>query len=205
MNSKDILNKVQKHTPSILGNERFTKSSVLLPLIRKYDDIYILFEVRSYQLNRQPGEICFPGGRIDKTDTSEQAAAIRETTEELGIQESEITDVYPLDYLVSPSGMIVYSHVGWIDSLNNMNPNPQEVEEVFMVPLSFFMTTKPDVYHIDVKVKPQEGFPFDLITGGKDYDWRTGKIDEYFYVYEDKVIWGLTAKILSHFLELIRS
>ncbi|QHS23704.1 CoA pyrophosphatase [Virgibacillus sp. MSP4-1] len=204
MNSGDILKKVQQHEPSVLGNERFSKSSVLLPLIRKDDDIYILFEVRSHQLKRQPGEICFPGGRIDQTDDSEQAAAIRETTEELGIGESEIKDVYPLDYMVSPFGMIVYAHAGWIDSLDNLNPNPEEVEEIFMVPLTFFMENEPDVYHVDVKVKPEAGFPFELITGGKNYKWRTSKIDEYFYVYDQKVIWGLTAKILSHFIELIR-
>jgi peroxisomal coenzyme A diphosphatase NUDT7 len=53
-------------------------------------------------------------------------------------------------------------------------------------------------------VKPDKNFPLELIVGGEDYNWRTSKIDEYFYQYEDKVIWGLTAKILSHFIELIK-
>lgn len=204
MNSEAIVNKVKDYTPSILGDEEFSKYAVLLPLIQKENDIHILFEVRSHKLRRQPGEICFPGGRIDKQDQSVQAAAIRETREELGISNDQISNVSALDYLVSPFGMIVYPHMAFINHHESIVPNHAEVEEVFSVPLSFFLETKPAIYHVNVSVKPEENFPFDLIIGGKDYQWRSGKVDEYFYVYEDKVIWGLTARFLARFVELIK-
>ena len=67
------------------------------------------------------------------------------------------------------------------------------------MPLTYFIENAPDIYHLHFKVEPEEKFPFDLIVGGENYNWRTRAIDEYFYLYEEKAIWGLTAKILSHF------
>lgn len=204
LDSKKILNKVKGHTPSILGNENFSKFAILLPLIQVDNEVHILFEVRSQELRRQPGEICFPGGRIDPQDKTEKDAALRETGEELGISAEDVTDVFPLDFLVSPFGMIVYPFVGFINSPESINPNPSEVGGIFSVPLSFFLETKPQIYHVNVNMQPEENFPFDLIAGGQNYNWRTREMDEYFYKYEDKVIWGLTAKILSHFVEVVR-
>ena len=203
MDSKTIYQKVKEHSASILGNEQLSKYAVLLPLIEKDNEIYILFEVRSQQLRRQPGEVCFPGGRMDSQDETDQVAAIRETREELGISKEQITDVFPLDYLVSPFGMIVYPHIGNINGSELINPNPAEVEEVFTVPLSFFLKTPPKIHYVNMKLEPEENFPLDLIVGGQDYNWRTGKIDEYFYIYEDRVIWGITAKIIAHFVDVL--
>jgi coenzyme A diphosphatase NUDT7 len=201
---KKILNKVKSHTPSILGNEDFSKFAILLPLIQVDNEVHILFEVRSHNLRRQPGEICFPGGRIDRQDKTEMDAALRETKEELGISHEDISNVFPLDYLVSPFGMIVYTFVGFINSPESIKPNPSEVGDIFSVPLSFFLEAKPQIYQVNFNVKPEENFPFDLIVGGQNYNWRTRQTDEYFYIYKDKVIWGLTAKILSHFVEMVR-
>lgn len=204
MDSNTIYTKIKKHATSILGNENLSKYAVLLPLIEKDNEMHIIFEVRSKKLRRQPGEICFPGGRMDKQDKTDQITAIRETEEELGIGQEQITDVFPLDYLVSPFDMIVYPHAGFINGYESIIPNPAEVEEVFTVPLSFFLHTPPKIHYVNVKMEPEENFPFDLIVGGQDYKWRSGKMDEYFYIYEDKVIWGLTAKILAHFVDVIR-
>ncbi|MFZ3580089.1 NUDIX hydrolase [Virgibacillus sp. DJP39] len=198
-----IQNKVKGHTSTVLGSENFSKYAVLLPLIQKKDDVHILFEIRSQNLRRQPGEICFPGGRMEEQDPTDQVTAIRETEEELGISSEQISDVSPLNYLVSPFGMIVYPHVGYIEGFEFIKPNTAEVAEVFTVPLSFFLNTRPKIHSVHIKMEPEENFPLHLIAGGENYNWRTGKIDEYFYTYEDKVIWGLTAKILSHFVDLI--
>jgi 8-oxo-dGTP pyrophosphatase MutT (NUDIX family) len=187
-----------------MGSRHSSKYAVVLPLIQKEDGIHVLFEVRSLSLRRQPGEICFPGGKIESTDADEQAAAIRETTEELGISKKEITEVLPLDFMITPFGMIVYPFVGLITSPENIKLNPMEVKEIFTVPLDYFLTTDPEIYQISFKVEPEEKFPFHLIAGGKNYHWRTRNLDEYFYLYNDKVIWGLTAKILSHFIEILR-
>lgn len=155
-------------------------------------------------MRRQPGEICFPGGRIDRRDEDEEETALRETMEELGIRKEAISNVFPLDYIVSPFGMIVYSFAGFIDPETDFEPNPPEVDSVFTVPLKFFLENEPRVYRIDFDIQPEESFPYDLIAGGENYNWRARQVDEFFYLYEDRVIWGLTAKILMHFMELIR-
>lgn len=204
MEAKKIRNKLKKHTPMILGSEKFGKFAVLIPLIEKEDGIHVLFEVRSQKLRRQPGDICFPGGRIDTMDDSQRDAAIRETTEEIGVKKTDITDVLPVDYFVSPFGMLIYPYAGFISHPEKIKPNRAEVGEIFTVPLSFFLETKPQIHQVSLRVEPDAGFPVDLIADGEQYDWRPLKMDEYFYLYEDKVIWGLTAKILAHFLEVIQ-
>ncbi|HLO11417.1 MAG TPA: CoA pyrophosphatase [Pseudoneobacillus sp.] len=198
-----VLGKLKSHTPTILGSENYSKYAVLLPLVKKENEIHVLFEVRSHQLRRQPGEICFPGGKIDPQDTDEKGAAIRETIEELGIKNEDITEVYPLNYLISPFGMILYPYVGFISHSEILTPNKAEVEEIFTVPLSFFIKTKPKIYKVNFKAEPEENFPYDLLVGGQNYNWRTRHIEEYFYLFENRVIWGLTARILSHFINII--
>lgn len=204
MDPKSLVSKMKDRIPEVLGNKDFSKFAILLPMIEKDGEVHILFEVRSHQMRSQPGDICFPGGRIDKQDDSEKDTAIRETMEELGIERQQISDVFPLDYIVSPFGMIVYSFAGIIDADVEFRPNPPEVDSLFTVPLSFFLEKDPKVYRVNFDIQPEESFPYDLIAGGENYNWRTRQVDEYFYIYEDKVIWGLTAKILTHFMEIIR-
>ncbi|WP_316568571.1 CoA pyrophosphatase [Neobacillus sp. YIM B06451] len=199
-----IIEKLKKHTPKILGSENYSKYAVLLPLIETENGVSVMFEVRSMNLRRQPGEICFPGGRVDPEDSDEKEAAIRETVEELGIKRDSISGIQPLDYLISPFGMIIYPFAGFIRDADAIKPNEAEVGEVFTVPLSFFMSAKPEVYHIHFKPEPEENFPFDWVPGGKNYNWRGRHMEEYFYHYEGRIIWGLTARILAHFIEIIK-
>ena len=203
MDVSRIIEKLKDRQPSILGHEEFQKYAVLLPLIEVEKETHILFEVRSMSLRRQPGEICFPGGKIDKEDQDQRQCAIRETTEELGIHEDEIDDVIPLDIMVSGVGNIIYPFFGRITNPGQIKPNVSEVGEIFTVPLSYFLHTKPKKHKINFQVIPEEDFPFDLIIGGENYNWQPRHTDEFFYKYEGKVIWGLTAKVLTHFLDLL--
>jgi len=204
MKPEFITKKLKAHSPKILGSENFSKYAVLLPLIQTKDGISVLFEVRSMELRRQPGEICFPGGRVDAGDQNEREAAIRETVEELGVDKREISGVAPLDFLISPFGMIIYPYAGFIKNADMVKPNPDEVGEVFAVPLSFFLETDPEIYKIHFKAEPEESFPFDLVAGGRNYNWRTRHMEEYFYNFEGRIIWGLTARILAHFISILK-
>ena len=58
------------------------------------------------------------------------------------------------------------------------------------MPLSYFRKTKPKIHKINFQIVPEEGFPFDLIIGGENYQWQQRPIEEYFYQYDGKVIWG---------------
>ncbi|MGM0839673.1 MAG: NUDIX hydrolase [Bacillota bacterium] len=204
MDVNEILQLFKERTPRILGSETFSEYAILLPLIEVNGQTHVLFEVRSLNMRRQPGEICFPGGRIDRSDSDEKAAAIRETSEELGIHTGTITDVYPLDYIVSPFGTIIYPYVGKINvSIKELKPNQAEVEEIFTTPLTYLQEREPDLYNIKFKMEPEESFPFKQIPGGENYNWQARNMKEHFYYYEDKVIWGLTARVLHHFVKLI--
>ncbi|HSP21503.1 MAG TPA: CoA pyrophosphatase [Planococcus sp. (in: firmicutes)] len=204
MDAKKITEKIKSHKPQVLGSRDFSKFSILLPLIEKDGEVHVLFETRALTLRKQPGEVCFPGGRIDPGDHSAKSAALRETNEELGISEDEISEVFALDYIVSPFGMIVYAFAGFIAPSATFEPNPAEVGSLFSVPLSFFINNGPRVYQIQFDVQPEDDFPYELIEGGRDYSWRAREMEEYFYLYEDKVIWGLTARILAHFIDVVK-
>jgi len=203
LRATDIAKRLRYRKPSILGEQNFSKYAILLPLIEKKDETHILFEVRSMNLRNQPGDICFPGGKIDQSDRTAKHTAIRETSEELGIPATHIYDIIPLDYIVSHFGRIIYPYMGRVINYGQMSPNPYEVQEIFTVPLSYFLQTEPKAYKVDFQVLPEKNFPYDLIIGGKNYDWQTRHINELFYEYGDKVIWGLTAKILTHFITLL--
>lgn len=184
-----------------MGSQSLFKSAVLVPLAEQHGELGILFEERAHHMKRQPGEICFPGGRIDPSDRNELDAAIRETCEELGLAKNQIEPVGALDYIVTPF-QIVHPFVGRITDVDQIRPNADEVASWFCVPLSFLQKAEPELHFVDLQMTPPADFPFDLIPNGRNYKWRAGKIPEYFYFYEDRIIWGLTARILHHFLEV---
>ena len=63
MKIKDIRNKIKNNKPYINGWERMKRSSIIIPLVERNNEVCILFEVRAKKLNSQPGDICFPGER----------------------------------------------------------------------------------------------------------------------------------------------
>lgn len=203
MNVRQLIEQFHNRTPAILGSEHFARFAVLLPLIEKEGNIHVLFEVRSYEMRRQPGEVCFPGGRCDPLDKDKCFTAIRETAEELGVVPAS-GQTFPLDFMLTPFGTMIYPFAGVLPAESEIKPNPDEVAEVFTVPLDYLLEAVPDCHSIHFKAEPADGFPFDLIIGGEDYNWQARAMDEYFYFYEDRIIWGLTARILKHFLDMVK-
>ena len=199
---EDKILQLKERSVNILGRHQAFQSAVLLPLITVNDELHILFEKRSEHLI-QPGEICFPGGKIEKGESAATAAG-RETSEELGIALDQIEILASLDVMVSPFNVIIYPFLGRIKETAIINPNPDEVEEVFTVPFSFFLNNKPLLSSWSLTVTMPDDYPYELIPKGKDYPYRSAKYPQHFFIWEDKVIWGLTARILNHFIELIQ-
>lgn len=180
------------------------EASVLVPLVQKDNELAILFEVRSQSLKWQPGEICFPGGKVERSDDSFQATAVRETCEELNIASKDIKICGALDYLVTHLGPIVHPFVGIVDDYRKIKPATAEVEKVFYVPLKELLSQTPRESSMQLANKAADDFPFELVPG-QPKGWLGRKhYTVYFYEYEGQVIWGLTARILHAFLQKIK-
>ncbi len=176
-------------------------SAVMVPLLKKTDGYHILFEVRSKKLNRQPGEICFPGGRVEPGETPKEAA-LRETQEELLIESKDLKLYGALDYFLSPAQARIEPFLGELTNYHGQF-SEAEVDSVFTVPLQYFLETPPDIYYNHVMIEPPKNFPFSDIPGGTNYPWATGRYEVCFYRYQGHVIWGMTAKILSNNLKYL--
>jgi len=207
-NSENLLQqlatKLRDRRASIANADDFMCSAVLVPLMEQDGKLGIWFEVRSAQLNWQPGEICFPGGRIEPADQNPQTAAVRETSEELGVAADSLRVLGPLDCIVSPIGVMLFPYVAHIQTPVKFNPNPSEVAEIFWVPLDWFLSTKPQVATMELATRPLADFPYELLNT-YPRDWRrriTYKV--LFYQYRQYTIWGLSARVLYNFLTILR-
>jgi coenzyme A diphosphatase NUDT7 len=201
---KEIIKKLHNRKANILGHEHAMKTAVLLPLVEIENNTFLLFEKRSLNLKHQPGEICFPGGKMDSADCDLQATAIRETCEELGITPNNIEILGELDTLVAPSNLIIYSFIANIKNVNYIKANPSEVDKVLYIPLKYLLETKPLEHEVILKPELTDNFPLFLIPQGANYPFRKNRIMHYFYIWEEEVIWGLTARILNHFISLLK-
>jgi len=196
----------QKREAGIMGAQRTGIYSILLPLVKMEDgQLGVLFEKRASTMRRQANEVCFPGGRAEDQDDSRWATARRETSEELGLAPGRIRYVGALDMLTGPGSAAIYPFVGYIEGIADMKPNPEEVGDVFIIPLQSLLSAQPATYRSTLSTQPEEDFPYHLIPGGKEYPWRAGTIEHLFYEIDGRVIWGLTARVLAHFLELLQS
>ena len=196
------LKKLSQHKSTLIGIHECKKSAVCIPLIETKNGCEVLFEVRSAKIARQPGDVCFPGGMLEPKETPEEAA-LREAMEELLISEEQIQMLGLMDVLHTGTGLILYPFAVVLQKYCGTY-SEDEVEEIFTVPLDFFLNTEPEVYRTEAQVIPGEDFPYDLIHGGRNYVWRKRREDICFYRYDNYTIWGLTAKIMRSFVEIYR-
>lgn len=180
--------------------------AVLIPLMELEGDLNIIYELRSKELNKQPGEISFPGGAVEPGESYEEAA-VRETMEELNIGRENIEVLGEMDFLVSYADIVIYVYVGVIKGLNvnEILPSKAEVDHIFTVPLDFLLTTEPELYYLELTTGLNEEFPYNLIPNGKQYKWRVGNQSVYFYHYNEYNIWGFTAKVTKRFIDILNN
>ncbi|ABR31724.1 NUDIX hydrolase [Thermosipho melanesiensis] len=167
--------------------------SILVPII---DKNYFLFEIRSKNII-QPGEVSFPGGKIEENETP-VSCVIRETCEKIGTK-PRIIKKMPL--VVTPFNIVLHPFIGEIE--NKLNINKIEVETTFTAPIEIF---KNPIYknYLEVNVTPPRNFPFKLIPNGKNYNWRNGKYKVLFFKYKKHVIWGMTALIAHEAYKILK-
>ncbi len=178
--------------------------AVLTPVFEEEGALSLLFEVRSHTLRTQPGEVCFPGGRVEPGETPAQAA-LRETGEELGLHSPWVELGPALPEQWHQAGFCTHPFLGrlspgWRDAIR---PGRAEVEEVFSVPLDFFRRTPPERYPCETVTLPPPDFPYERIGFPQGYPWRKGHTVLPLWVWKERPIWGLTARMVLSLVETL--
>lgn len=200
MDWNTIARQLQDRTPGLM--DAAGRYAVLVPLVERDGALYVLYEVRAATLRRQPGEVCFPGGHIEGDETPE-CCALRETWEELGIPAEEIQVLGQLDFIAHRANFIMYPVLARVSAraLEHMTPNPDEVGQTFLVPVSHLRTHPPQEYTYSLIPDTPEDFPYELIGIPRDYRWQRGGETVPVYPWEGHAIWGLTGRITRHLMQ----
>lgn len=173
---------LQAHAPRSTTQEGARSAAVLIPVVLGAEPT-VIFTRRTDTLPSHKGQISFPGGSIDAGDPSAASAALRETKEEIGLEPSSVRIVGELDtFPTYVTGYVVTPFVGLIDSEPELERNPGEVAEVLHIPLG----------ELDERIRSDPGFSH----AGRTYPTEA-------WVWNDRVIWGVTARIVRFFLELL--
>ncbi len=161
----------------------YTRAAVLVPVIDADGGPFLLFTKRTGSVETHKGHISFPGGVVDSLDVSIEDTALREAFEEIGLHRSSVSITGILDDITTPTGFVITPVVGVVCGLPDLSISPEEVEEVFQVPLAHFA---------------------DDNNGRTEVREVRGKRREvWFYETQGYTIWGATAHIIRSMIKVI--
>lgn len=178
----------------------------VLALLTELDgELHLILNKRAAGVH-QPGDVCFPGGHREKGETLKETA-LRETEEEMGISRKDIRILGKSDFMLTIYRGMIQPFIGYVPDAvyRNAKPNPEEVEEIFTVPLRFFLETEPEQHDTVWQMTESEDFPYDRIEGGKNYPFSKGKTTQLFYEYHGYTIWGFTAQVIRNITEILKT
>ena len=164
-------------------------AAVLMPIVQHTDGATMLLTRRTAQLKRHSGQVAFPGGRRDETDASPVSTALREAQEEVGLDPARVEIIGRMPDYITGTGFCVTPVVGLIEPGFDLNPDPDEVADVFEVPLEFLMNPR---HHERRRILSDEG--------ERDFfamPWRSPQTDV------DYFIWGATAAMLRNLYRML--
>tara|TARA_B110000438_G_C15798080_1_gene643762 strand:- start:120 stop:803 length:684 start_codon:yes stop_codon:yes gene_type:complete len=162
---------------------KLTPAAVLVPFVDRAEGFFVLLTRRRDNMNNHAGQVAFPGGRVDDTDSTPVAAALREAHEEVRIKPESVDVLGCLDPYLTITGFDVLPVVGVIPP-QDFVPEPTEVAEIFEVPLSFLLNP---ANHQKVR----------RTVNGHDRAY-------YAMPYESHYIWGATAGMIINLYEVLR-
>ena len=182
---RDALAKEGPSQPWPWPAEGARQAAVLAALFEEDGEARVILTRRAAHLRSHTGEVSFPGGRLEEGDEDPLAAALRETTEEVGIDPSTVEIIGELSPLATVgSRAAITPFVGLLVERPELKPNPDEVELAFDVSLAELMS--------------------DGVFREERWKWA-GQEDRpmYFFDLPDDTIWGATARMLYELLELV--
>ena len=174
-------------------------AAVLIPVARAATP-YVVLTKRALHLNAHPGEVAFPGGKRDLQDVTLEAAALRETEEEIGLPRHAVDVICSLPQVVSRFGVTVTPFLGFIEESVTFTPNHDEIDSIFTVPIHWLS----EQTNVQFQTFPGgQRWPFyDYTTqalganGSNDFSGNVGANVN--HNIESFRIWGITAKILTN-------
>ena len=167
--------------PRLALQRELRDAAVLIPVVDRGKDATVILTKRAERLKNHSGQVAFPGGAIDPTDISPEAAALRETEEEIGLDGRHIEVIGRLPDYVAGSGYRIVPVLGIVEPRFDLSINADEVDAAFEVPLSFLMD--PVNHRQDSRMwNDREWFFYDMPYGGQR-------------------IWGVTAGIIRTLYE----
>ena len=174
-----------------LNDSFFTKAAVLFSIIPHTNKPYELILIhRSNKGTRHRGEMSFPGGKFEpEEDKNLKDTALRETEEEIGVPRNQVIIIGCLDDFPTTSKFIVTPYLGLIDKNQKLQRDEREVQKILKVPIEFFIN-KTNFAEQEFSVA-DEKFP---VFYYNYFNEENGQI---------YTIWGATAFLITHFLELV--
>ena len=151
-------------------------AAVLVPLVLRTDGPTVLLTRRTQHLASHAGQISFPGGASEPQDSDAEATALRETEEEVALPRGQVRLLGRLDTYITRSSFVVTPVVGVVEGPMALRPQPEEVAEVFEVPLSFVLDSRYPEQHSRRFMGTMRSY--------------------YVFPYGDHYIWGATAGML---------
>ena len=169
-----------------LATPATTPAAVLILLHDWAGEPHVIFTERSDHVEHHKGQMSFPGGAYDEEDESLERTALRETFEEIGVPPEHVTIIGQLDDMVTVSNFRVTPYVGVLNSLSDFPfvLNHDEVTQVVQVPVTWLLDEK----NMEIDVREHMGREV-LVPA---------------FSYQGHRIWGATARMLHHFIEIVR-
>jgi 8-oxo-dGTP pyrophosphatase MutT (NUDIX family) len=167
------------------GHYSYRHAGVLIPLLEDKGIYKILFTKRTDMVEQHKGQISFPGGAVDKEDSSLLETALRESEEEIGLLKGDVDILGRIDdTLTVASDFIIRPFVGLVPFPYDFVISKEEVERLIIVPIDVFQTENSEnsVYGVEYE--------------GKTYHTRA-------YEYNGDVIWGATARMIENLMNII--
>jgi 8-oxo-dGTP pyrophosphatase MutT (NUDIX family) len=174
---KQKIEKILRHRKKEkIRGENLRASAVLIPLFYNQGQCHVLFTERSDEVNFHKGQVCFPGGTQEPSDSSLLQTALREIEEEISLKAKDVEILGELDdSMTLTSNYVISPFVAFIPHPYPFQADGREIKGIFSVPLPFLM------------------------------DEANFKQDSYAYEFEGHIIWGATARILRQFIDLLKS
>jgi len=179
-----IEEKLSNFTARTMESPQDISAGVLIPIFEKDGETFIILTKRTENVKSHKGEVSFPGGMFEARDCCKLNTALRECSEEIGLNTVDVKVVGKLDDMTTLTGFVISPYVGIVPYPYNFTMNPCEVAYIIQLPLKFLMNASPAIEM-------------------HEYGGRVEEIPSFHY--NGDRIWGATCRMLLQLRKILKS